>query len=426
MLDLERIRKEPEWLDNGLKKRGLEPLSAQILDLDQQRRALQTRLQTAQAESNKFAKEIGMLMGKGDKAAAEAAKAHVAELKKDITAATAEEEIVAEKLNAILTGTPNVPDDDIPLGKDENDNVRVAEFLSPTKFQFNDIKDHVALGEGNGLIDFPTAVKMAGSRFVVMKGAIAKLERALANFGLDMLANEYGYTEVQAPLMVNDDAAYGTAQLPKFAEDLFKTNTGHWLISTSEMSMTNLFLDTISNESDLPIRLTSYTPCFRSEAGSAGRDTRGMIRVHQFNKVEQVVITTPDKSDEELERMTSIAEEGLKRLKLPYEKVFRCAGDIGFSAKRSYDINTWVPSQNTYRETMSCSNCGDFQARRMKARYKPEGSKKTEFVHTLNATLFATGRAIVAIMENYQQQDGSIKVPDVLVPYMNGLDVIRK
>jgi seryl-tRNA synthetase len=423
MYDIEKIRNNPEWLDQGLAKRGLAPLSAEILKLDTERRALQTSLQEAMAKRNDLSRQVGDIKKSGGNA--DDLMAQVAALKEQVPADEAKELELAEKLNTILSSYPNIPDESVPLGKDESENKFILEFSKPTKFQFNDIKDHVALGELNGLIDFPAAVKMAGSRFVVTKGAIARLERALANFGLDMLSNEYGYTEVQAPLLVNDAAAYGTGQLPKFEEDLFKTNTGHWLIATSEMSMTNLMLDTITEAKDLPIRLTSCTPCFRSEAGSAGRDTRGMIRVHQFNKVEQVVITTPDKSDEEHERMVSIAEEGLKRLNLPYQKMLLCTGDMGFSSQKTYDINTWIPSQNTYRETMSCSNCGDFQARRMKARYKPEGSKKTEFVHTLNATLFATGRTLVAIIENYQQADGSIKVPDVLVPYMNGLEVIK-
>lgn len=423
MYDIEKIRTNPEWLDQGLAKRGIAPLSSQILELDAKRRALQTSIQEKLAQRNDLSRQIGEVKKSGGNA--DELMAQVAALKEQVPADETKEAEIAEELKTLLSSNPNVPDDSVPVGPDEDSNVQISTFMEPTKFQFNDIKDHVALGEGNGLIDFPTAAKMSGSRFVVTKGAMARLERALANFGLDMLTEEFGYTEVQAPLLVNDDAAFGTTQLPKFSEDLFKTTTGHWLIATSEMSLTNIMLDTIVEEKDLPIRLTSYTPCFRSEAGSAGRDTRGMIRQHQFYKVEQVVITAPDKSDEEHERMTTIAEEGLKRLKLPYIKKLLCTGDMGFASKKTYDIDTWIPSQDTYRETMSCSNCGDFQARRMKARYRPEGSKKTEFVHTLNATLFATGRTLVAIIENYQQADGSIKVPEVLVPYMNGLEVIR-
>jgi seryl-tRNA synthetase len=423
MYDIEKIRNNPEWLDNGLKKRWLAPLSAEILILDTERRGLQTKIQVALAQRNELSQQIGAVKKSGGNA--DELMAQVTQLKEQAANDEVKEAEVAEKLHTILVSYPNIPVDEVPVGKDDKDNIVKNVFMQPTKFQFNDIKYHVTIGELSGLIDFPAAVKMAGSRFVVTKGAMARLERALANFGLDMLTQEYGYTEIQAPLLVNDAAAFGTGQLPKFSEDLFQTNTGHWLIATSEMSMTNIMLDTISSESDLPIRFTSYTPCFRSEAGSAGKDTRGMIRVHQFNKVEQVVITTPDKSDEEHERMTSIAEEGLKRLKLPHRRMLLCSGDMGFGSQKTYDIETWIPSQNTYRETMSCSNMGDFQARRMKARYKPEGSKKTEFVHTLNATLFATGRTLVAIIENYQQADGSIKVPDVLVPYMNGLEVIK-
>lgn len=423
MYDIEKIRENPQWLDDGLAKRGLPPLSEPILALDSDRRVLQTGIQIKLQQRNELSRQIGEVKKSGGNA--EELMAKVAALKEQIPVDEEMEKQLAERLHTLLVSHPNIPEGDVPVGKNESENQIISEFMKPTKFQFNDIKDHVTLGEGNGLIDFASAVKMSGSRFVVTKGAVARMERALANFALDMLVDEYGYTEVQTPLLVNDAAAFGTSQLPKFEEDLFKTNTGHWLIATSEMSMTNLVLDTIVEEKDLPIRLTAYTPCFRSEAGSAGRDTRGMIRQHQFYKVEQVVITTPDKSEEEHERMTAIAEDGLKRLQLPHVKKLLCTGDMGFASKKTYDIDTWIPSQDTYRETMSCSNCGDFQARRMKARYKPEGSKKTEFVHTLNATLFATGRTLVAIIENYQQADGSIKVPDVLVPYMNGLEVIK-
>lgn len=422
MYDIDKIRKTPEWLDEGLKKRGLAPLSADILALDEQRRELQTKIQQALALRNDLSRQIGEVKKSGGNA--DELMAQVAALKEQVPADEAAEAAIAEKLNTILVSYPNIPQDGVPVGKDENDNLEISRFMEPTQLGFEP-KDHVALGEQSGLIDFATAAKMSGSRFVVTKGAIARLERALANFALDMLTTEYGYTEVITPFLVNDAAAFGTGNLPKFEDDLFKVNTGHWLIATSEMSMTNMVMDEILDETVLPLRYTAYTPCFRSEAGSAGKDTRGMIRQHQFFKVEQVVITTPEKSQEEHERMTAIAEEGLKRLKLPHRKVLLCSGDMGFGSQRTYDIETWIPSQNTYRETMSCSNCGDFQARRMKARYKPEGSKKTEFVHTLNATLFATGRTLVAIIENYQQEDGSIKVPDVLVPYMNGLEVIR-
>lgn len=423
MFDLDRIRKNPEWFDEGFKKRGIEPISVQVLDLDAQRRALQTRIQEAQAKRNDLSKQVGEVKRTGGNA--EALMAEVASLKDQMAQGEVDEQALAEKLNELLSSYPNIPADDVPVGKDENDNKEISKFMEPTKFQFNDIKDHVTLGEQNGLIDFEAAARMSGTRFVVTKGAIARLERALAMFALDMLTTEYGYTEIVAPFLVHAAAAYGVGMLPKFEEDMFKTNTGHYLIPTSEVSMTNLVMDQIVDLDKMPMRFAAYSPCFRSEAGSAGKDTRGMIRQHQFFKVEQVVICTPEQSNEEHERMAGIAEEALRRLKLPHRKVLLCTGDMGFASQKTYDIETWIPSQNTYRETMSCSNCGDFQARRMKARYKPKDAKKTEFVHTLNATCFATGRALVAVIENYQQQDGSIKVPEVLIPYMNGLEVIK-
>jgi seryl-tRNA synthetase len=422
MLDIERIRKEPEWLDNGLKKRGLEPLSAQILKLDAERRALITELQNEKQVRNQLSKEVGEKKRKGEDASELLEKIA---LRGDINAAIEAQEVkLAEELNLILASYPNIPADDVVIGKDENDNKIVTTFMEPTKFDFKP-KDHVELGEKLGLLDFSAAAKMSGSRFFVIKGTLSRLERAMNLYALDMLTMEFGYTEITAPFMVNDAAAFGVGMLPKFQEDMFKTDTGHWLISTSEVSVTNLVMDQILDLKTLPLRYTSYSPCFRSEAGSAGKDTRGLIRVHQFSKVEQVVICTSEQSQAEHERMTNAAEEMLRRLKLPYQKVLLCTGDMGFASQKTYDINTWMPTQDTYRETMSCSNCGDFQARRMKTRYKPEGSKNTEFVHTLNATCIATPRALVAVMENYQQADGSIKVPDVLVPYMNGVTVIK-
>jgi seryl-tRNA synthetase len=422
MLDIERIRKEPEWLDNGLKKRGLEPLSSKILALDSERRMIITRIQSAQSQRNDLSKKIGEVKKSGGNA--DEVMAEVAKLKDQIANDEVAEQKFAEELNTILASYPNIPADDVIVGKDENDNKIVTTFMEPTKFDFKP-KDHVELGEKLGLLDFPAAAKMSGSRFFVTKGALSRLERAMNLYALDMLTMEFGYTEITAPFMVNDAAAFGVGMLPKFQEDMFKTDTGHWLISTSEVSVTNLVMDQILDLKTLPLRYTSYSPCFRSEAGSAGKDTRGLIRVHQFSKVEQVVICTSEQSQAEHERMTNAAEEMLRRLKLPYQKVLLCTGDMGFASQKTYDINTWVPTQDTYRETMSCSNCGDFQARRMKTRYKPEGSKNTEFVHTLNATCIATPRALVAVMENYQQADGSIKVPDVLVPYMNGVTVIK-
>lgn len=422
MFDIEKIRQNPEWLDKGFTSRGIEPISAQVLAIDEERRTIQTRLQNAQAERNDLSRQIGEIKKSGGNA--DAIMQQVANLKDQIAADETTEQELGEKLTTLLSSYPNIPLDEVPYGADEDGNVIVTKFMEPTVFDFEP-KDHVELGENLGLLDFPAGARLAGSRFFVTKGALSRLERAMNLFALDMLTGEFGYTEVTAPFMVNAPAAYGVGMLPKFEEDMFKTDTGHYLISTSEVSLTNLVMDQIVDPKELPMRYTSYTPCFRSEAGSAGRDTRGLIRVHQFSKVEQVVICTPEQSMQEHERMTGIAEEFLKRLKLPYIKKILCTGDMGFASQKTYDIDTWVPTQGTYRETMSCSTCGDFQARRMKARYKPEGSKKTEFVHTLNATCVATPRALVAVMENYQQADGSIKVPDVLVPYMNGLEVIR-
>ncbi len=423
MFDIERIRKEPEWLDNGLKKRGIAPLSGEILRLDAERRSLQTRIQQAQSKRNDLSKQIGDIKKSGGNA--DAVMAEVAALKEQIAQDEAIELKFADDLNTLLISYPNIPADDVPVGKDENDNKEISKFMEPTQFQFNAVKDHVELGEKLGLLDFPAAARMSGSRFFVTKGALSRLERAMHLYALDMLVNEFGYTEITAPFMVNDAAAFGVGMLPKFAADMFKTNTDHWLISTSEVSVTNLVMDQILDPAQFPLRYTCYSPCFRSEAGSAGKDTRGLIRVHQFTKTEQVVICTPEQANDEHERMTQAAQEILKRLKLPHRTVVLCTGDMGFCSQKTYDIETWIPTQGTYRETMSCSNMGDFQARRMKARYKPEGSKNTEFVHTLNATCIATPRALVAVMENYQQADGSIKVPEVLVPYMGGLETIK-
>lgn len=422
MLDIEKIRENPQWLDDAFQKRGLSPISTDIARLDADRRAVLTRMQNAQSQRNDLSKQIGDIKKSGGNA--DAIMAQVAQLKDQIADDEVQEQKIAADLNIILASYPNIPADDVPVGKDENDNKIIIKHLEPTKFSFKP-RDHVELGEKLGLLDFEAAAKMSGARFVVTKGPLARLERALAQYALNMLVDEFGYTEVNAPFLVNDMAAFGTGNLPKFEDDLFKTNSGHYLIPTSEISMTNIVMDSILDAGKFPIRFAGHTPCFRSEAGSAGKDTRGMIRQHQFSKVEQVVICAPHQSAAEHERMTGAAEELLKRLKLPYRKVLLCTGDMGFAAQKTYDIETWIPSQNTYRETMSCSNCGDFQARRMKARYKPDGAKKTEFVHTLNATCVATGRMLVAIMENYQNEDGSIAVPDILLPYMNGVTVIK-
>ena len=420
MFDLRAIRENPEIFDKGWARRGLEAQSGAILSLDEKRRALQTDIQDLQAERNTVSKEIGKIKGQGGNAAAEMAR--VAEIKKKMPELEEEEQKLAAALNDILSALPNLPDDAVPDGEDEDSNVEVRTF--GTIKPIENPKDHVDLGEGLGMVDFETAARMSGARFVVLRNDIARLERALAQFMLDVHTQEHGYTELSVPLMVREDCMYGTAQLPKFREDQFQTTRGDWLIPTSEVALTNTVREQILDAADLPLRLTSFTPCFRQEAGSAGRDTRGMIRQHQFYKVELVSITSADQSMDELERMTSCAEEILKRLDIPFRTIIKCIGDTGFSAQKSYDIEAWIPSQNMYREISSCSTCGDFQARRMKARYRYHGEKETHFAHTLNGSGVAVGRALVAVLENYQQEDGSVLVPEVLVPYMNGLTVI--
>jgi seryl-tRNA synthetase len=344
-------------------------------------------------------------------------------LKERLPALEEEDKALGAEIEAILAAIPNLPADDVPEGPDESANVECRRWGNPRVFDFTPL-DHDVLGEKLGLMDFDGAAKLSGARFVVLKGQIARLQRAIGQFMLDLQTVEHGYTEIDPPLMVKDAAAFGTGQLPKFAEDLFKTNTGHWLIPTAEVPLTNLLADSILDEAALPQRFTALTPCFRSEAGSAGKDTRGMIRQHQFWKVEMVSITHPDRSDEEHQRMTKCAEAVLQRLALPYRVIVLCTGDMGFSARKTYDIEVWLPGQQRYREISSCSNCGDFQARRMKARFRPEGEKGTRFVHTLNGSGLAVGRTLIAVMENYQRADGSIEIPEALRPYMNGLEVI--
>jgi seryl-tRNA synthetase len=346
----------------------------------------------------------------------------VAKLKEEVPALEAKDRELAEAIDAILMALPNIPAADVPDGPDEDHNVELRKWGTPPSFDFV-AKEHDALGAGLGLMDFDGAAKLSGARFVVLKGKLARLERALAQFMLDVQTEEHGYTEVSPPTLVKDGALFGTGQLPKFGEDLFKTNTGHWLIPTAEVPLTNLYGDTIIDEASLPIRMTALTPCYRSEAGAAGKDTRGMIRQHQFWKVEMVSIAHPDQSGEEHERMTKCAETVLQRLGLAYRVIVLCAGDMGFSSQKTYDIEVWLPGQNRYREISSCSNCGDFQARRMKARFKSD--KGNRLVHTLNGSGLAVGRTLVAVLENYQQADGSIVVPEVLRGYMGGLDVIR-
>ncbi len=420
MHDLKWIRDNPAAFDAGLARKGLEPRSAEVLALDSERRAVQTRVQELLARRNEASKQIGMLKKQGQDASA--AMEEVAKLKEEVPALEARERELAEQLDAILAALPNIPAADVPDGPDEDHNVELRKWGTPRSFDFQP-KEHDALGDGLGLMDFEGAAKLSGARFVVLKGKLARLERALAQFMLDTQTEEHGYTEVNPPTLVKDGALFGTGQLPKFGEDLFKTNTGHWLIPTAEVPLTNLLADSIVDEAQLPIRMTALTPCYRSEAGAAGKDTRGMIRQHQFWKVELVSITHPDQSGDEHERMTQCAETILQRLGLPYRVIVLCTGDMGFSAQKTYDIEVWLPGQNRYREISSCSNCGDFQARRMKARFKSD--KGNRLVHTLNGSGLAVGRTLVAVLENYQQADGSIVVPECLRKYMGGLDVIR-
>ncbi len=425
MFDIKWIRENPEAFDAGLAKRGLSPLSAELIALDEARRSHVTKLQEAQARRNAASREIGKAKAAKDEATANALMAEVATLKDELAKGEEVERDLDGKLRDALSVIPNLPLAEVPLGKDEKDNVEVRKVGAPTQFAFAP-KQHFEIGEGLGLMDFATASKISGARFVVLKGALARLERALGAFMLDLHTSEFGYTENIVPLLVKDHAAYGTGNLPKFAEDLFRTENGFWLIPTAEVSLTNFVRDEILEEDKLPMRLTAHTPCFRSEAGAAGRDTRGMIRQHQFSKVELVSITTPEESLPEHERMTACAEEVLKRLGLPFRTILLCTGDMGFASQKTYDIEVWLPGENTYREISSCSVCGDFQARRMNARFKPKGGKDTRFVHTLNGSGLAVGRTLIAVLENYQQADGSVVIPEALRPYMGGLAVIEK
>ncbi|WP_298172676.1 serine--tRNA ligase [Novosphingobium sp.] len=419
MHDIRLIRENPAGFDTALARRGVAPQSAAILALDTARRDVATRMQEAQARRNEASKAIGAAMGKGDKDAAEALKAEVAELKTALPALEEDERRLTAELNAALAAHPNLPAADVPEGEDEAGNVEVSRWGTARSFEFQP-KEHADLGPPLGL-DFETGALIAGARFTFLRGQMARLHRALAQFMLDRQTAENGYTECNPPLMVKDEAAFGTGQLPKFSEDLFKTTDGRWLIPTAEVSLTNSVLGQILADSALPLRLTALTPCFRSEAGAAGRDTRGFIRQHQFEKVELVSIARPEDSDAEHERMTEAAESILQALELPYRKMLLCAGDMGFTAQRTYDLEVWLPGQGAFREISSCSNCGDFQARRMNARYRPEGAKGTEFVHTLNGSGLAVGRTLVAVLENYQQGDGTVEVPEVLKPYMGGV-----
>lgn len=421
MHDIRAIRETPELYRQGWDSRGLsgEALVAEILTLDAKLRAAQTDLQTVQADRNESSKKIGQAKAKKDEAEATRLMAHVETLKARLEELTETERTVGEELKSVLEVLPNLPAPDVPKGADEHGNVEVRRWGEP--FAISNPKDHQTLGEGLGLMDFEAAARMSGARFVVLKGQLARLERAIGQFMLDLQTAEHGYTEVNPPLLVNDAAAYGTDKLPKFAEDLFRTTDGRWLIPTAEVPLTSLVMGQIVAEEELPLRFTALTPCFRSEAGASGRDTRGMIRQHQFNKVELVSITTPEQSAAEHERMVGCAEAVLKRLELPFRTMLLCTGDMGFGSTRTYDLEVWIPSEDRYREISSCSNCGDFQARRMNARAKKAGEKGTRYVHTLNGSGLAVGRTLVAIMENYQDEGGRIAIPQALHPYLPGL-----
>lgn len=425
MLDIKWIRDNPEALDAALAKRGAEPLSASLIALDQKRRAVAQSMQDMQSRRNSASKEIGAAMAAKDMELAEKLKAEVASLKDTLPAAEEEERQLTAELNDALSRIPNIPLDDVPVGKDEHDNV-VARVVGQKPTWNHKPFEHFEIGEGLGYMDFERAAKLSGARFTVLTSQLARLERALGQFMLDLHTTEHGYTEVSSPLMVRDDAMYGTGQLPKFAEDLFKTTDGRWLIPTAEVTLTNLVSGEILDQEKLPLRFTALTPSFRSEAGSAGRDTRGMLRQHQFWKCELVSITDAESSIAEHERMTACAEEVLKRLGLHFRTMTLCTGDMGFGARKTYDLEVWLPGQNTYREISSCSVCGDFQARRMNARYRNKDGKGTTFVHTLNGSGTAVGRCLIAVMENYLNEDGSITVPDVLLPYMGGIKRIEK
>jgi seryl-tRNA synthetase len=501
VFDIRWIRENVAAFDAGLRRRGIEPggdvkFSAELIEIDEARRRVITDLQEKQARRNAASKEIGKAKAAKDDATASKLMAEVAALKDELEAGEKDQKAADEALRAALSVIPNIPLDEVPEGKDEHDNKLIRKVGEPPKLGgMNKPRQHFEIGEMLGLMDFETAAKLSGARFVVLKGQLARLERALGAFMLDLHTTKFGYTEIAPPMMVRDEVMYGTAQLPKFEDDQFKTaraavfddfsdemseairaflesrpDVRHspeafkavrqhlldkfgdwvdrvifpgaprsmnvaplpqkalnlWLIPTAEVPLTNLVREKITDEAELPIRVTAFTPCFRAEAGAAGKDTRGMIRQHQFSKVELVSITTPEQSMAEHERMTACAEEVLKRLGLAYRTMLLCTGDMGFAARKTYDIEVWLPGQNTYREISSCSVCGDFQARRMNARYKPKGAKDTRFLHTLNGSGLAVGRTLIAILENYQQPDGSVAIPDALVPYMGGVTKIEK
>ena len=425
MHELTAVREDPKSFDHEMKRRGSKPCSELILSIDSKKRATVTELQELQNRRNRISKDIGLKKRVGGDASSLVKE--VASIKTEIQELEELERDLNSQLSSFLSKLPNILANDVPEGVTESDNVEIRSFGLHKSFNFR-ARDHVELGEGLDGLDFSSAAKISGSRFVFLKASLARLERALSNFMLDHQVKKYGYTEISPPLLVSDKALYGTGQLPKFSDQQFKTTDDYWLIPTSEVPLTNLVSDSILDEAELPLRYTAYTPCFRSEAGASGQDTKGMIRVHQFGKVEMVSITHPDKSNEEHERMTECAEDILKLLDIPYRTVLLCAGDTGFSASKTYDIEAWLPGQGNgkgkYREISSCSLCGSFQARRMMARFRRSGKKDINFLHTLNGSGLAVGRTIIAILENYQQEDGSIKIPTALQPYIDGKDMI--
>jgi len=425
MHDIKAIRENPAAFDAGLARRGMGPLSASLIALDEKRRSQMASLQEAQSRRNALSRDIGLAMAKKDFDLAEKVKSDVAALKDQIAVGEEQERALNTELADALSVIPNIPLATVPDGKDEHGNVEVRRWGVRPDFNYQPLQ-HFDIGEGLKLMDFEIAAKLSGARFVVLKGALAKLERALAQFMLDIHTNEFGYCETYAPYMLRDEAMFGVGQLPKFAEDLFKTTSGHWLIPTAEASLTNLVREQVLDEAKLPLRMTAYTPCFRAEAGAAGRDTRGMIRQHQFSKVELVSITTPEQAVAEHERMTSCAEEILKRLNLHFRTMLLCSGDMGFGARKTYDLEVWLPGQNAFREISSCSQLGDFQARRMDARCKASDAKQARYVNTLNGSGLAVGRTLVAVLEHYQNPDGSVTIPQALQPYMGGVAVIMR
>ncbi|HPI63010.1 MAG TPA: serine--tRNA ligase [Alphaproteobacteria bacterium] len=423
MIDIKFIRDHPGDFQSYLNRRGIKMDPSEILKIDSERRHAITELQSLQQQRNDLSKEIGQ--ARNNKSLSEKLMAQVAGIKISMESFEKKEKELTERLEQFLLHMPNIPLADVPVGKDEKSNVEVKRWGIPKTFSYP-VLAHDELGEALQLMDFKAAANLSGSRFVVLKGVLAKLERALAAFMLDLHTQEFGYTEILPPFLVRDQALLGTGQLPKFADDLFRTTQGYWLIPTAEVPLTNLVAGQILDESQLPYRVTAWTPCFRSEAGAAGRDTKGMLRQHQFSKVELVSIVQPEKSAAEHERMTACAETVLERLGLPYRRVLLCSGDMSFTSQKTYDLEVWLPAQKQYREISSCSNCGDYQARRMLARFRSKGQKNTQFVHTLNGSGLAIGRTLIAVMENYQQPDGTILVPDALKPYLPGVEVIGK